>query len=83
MIRRALTLGFAVALLAGCGGGSGPGGSLDNTLHLACPVTPGEIEIINGTPFVILAKACTRTPTPTPTPTVAAADSNPPTHLSG
>src|SRR5262249_3559594 len=37
----------------------------DSGLHRGCPVTPGEIEIIEGTPYVILARACTPTQTPT------------------
>ena len=36
----------------------------DSSLHVSCPVTPGETVVIDGTPFVILARACTRTPTP-------------------
>jgi len=34
----------------------------DNSLHVSCPVTPGETVFIDSTPFVILARACTPTP---------------------
>ena len=45
-------------------------------IFLTCPVTPGATAIINGTPIVILALACTRTATPsaTPKPTSALLD---------
>src|SRR5215813_12409752 len=33
----------------------------DNELHEACPVTPGETITVNGTPYVVLARACTAT----------------------
>jgi hypothetical protein len=34
----------------------------DNSLHVSCPVTPGETVVIDGTPFVVFARACTPTP---------------------
>jgi hypothetical protein len=36
----------------------------DNELHQACPVTPGQTVIVSGTPYVVLAHACTPTATP-------------------
>jgi hypothetical protein len=41
-----------------------PTATTDSELHLGCPVTPGETAIIDGTPVVILARACTPTATP-------------------
>jgi hypothetical protein len=74
-----LIFGFLVALLAGCGDGDNSDGPAlpthgaptptpthtpDNRIFVSCPVTPGETVVLNGTPFVILARPCTRTPTP-------------------
>jgi len=36
----------------------------DYSIHASCPVTPGETVVIDGTPYVVFARACTPTPTP-------------------
>jgi hypothetical protein len=41
-----------------------PTNTPDSSLHLSCPITPGETVVIDGTPFVVFARACTPTPTP-------------------
>lgn len=40
-----------------------PTPTADNGLHVSCPLTPGETTVvIDGTPFVVFARACTPTP---------------------
>jgi hypothetical protein len=45
-----------------------PTATPDNELHHGCPVTPGHTVIVSGTPYVVLAHACTPTATPPPGP---------------
>ena len=85
-IRRALTVALTLVLLAGCGGSDNPTRSTptatptpneDNRIFVNCPgFTPGATKIISGTPYVILAAACTPTatggtPPLTPLPTAS------------
>jgi len=39
-----------------------PTPTLDGRLFESCPITPGEIEVIDGTPRIIFARPCTPTP---------------------
>ena len=68
---RPVIVALTLALLAGCGGDIGfdttptpsPIATLDAVAIPNCPGFTPMVEIINGTPYVILAAACTPTPT--------------------
>jgi len=76
---RAAAIAIGLALLAGCGGGDlgfdttptpastpspSPTATADNSLLVSCPGFTPTVEIVNDTPYVILAAPCTPTPKP-------------------